>query len=158
MSVSPAPVRRDRWGRWALVVVWTGVVLTLSSAWFGGGQTGSVLLPVIEWLFPGLGRADALVVHAAIRKAAHVAEYFVLGVLVVRALRLDRPATAATAALAIAGSLVVSLVDESHQALLPGRTGALADVALDAAGAVAGAWLAIARDRLRGAVAPLQTS
>jgi VanZ family protein len=153
MSVSRA---RGRWGRWTLVALWTGVVLALSGAWFGGDETGSVLLPVIEWLFPGLGRIDALVVHALIRKAAHVTEYFVLGVLVARALRLDRPATTATAMLALAGSLVVSIVDESHQALLPGRTGALADVALDAAGAAAGAWLVITRDRLRGAVAPLQ--
>jgi len=142
--------------RWGLVVLWTGVVLTLSGASFGSEQTGAISLPLLERLFPDVGHGVAVVVHVAIRKAAHLGEYLVLAFLTARALRLTRPATFGTLALAIGWAVAVALVDEVHQATLPGRNGSPADVLLDGAGAGLGAMLALAGDRLRGTVAPLQ--
>jgi len=142
--------------RWGLVVLWTGVVLTLSGASFGSEQTGAVSLPLLARLFPSLDHDVAVVLHVAVRKAAHLGEYFVLALLTARALRLTHPATLRTAALAVGWALVVAMVDELHQTTLAGRNGSPADVLLDGAGAGLGALFALANDRLRGAFLPLQ--
>lgn len=152
MIVSRARVRSARLTRWTLVALWAGGVLTLSSGRFGSEQTGAVSLP---WL-DVLGRDLAMLVHVAIRKTAHLSEYLVLAVLTMRALRLTHAPTRATAMLAVGVCVAVALVDEAHQAMVPGRNGSLADVLLDGTGAAVGALLATSSDRLGGAVAPLQ--
>ncbi len=93
-------------------------------------------LPAIAWacvivaasgtpsLSTGLGTWDLV-----LRKLAHATEYAILAALVARALA-DLPAFLATVAFAVS--------DELHQLLVPGRAGRPDDVALDAAGALAG--------------------
>ncbi len=98
---------------WGPVVLWAGLIFALSS---------------IPDLGTGLGGWDL-----ALRKLAHAAEYAVLGLLLRRALL--RPLPAFLLAVAYA------LSDELHQHFVPGRQAALADVAVDAAGAVMGVYL-----------------
>ena len=97
---------------WAPVVLWAGLIFVLSS---------------IPGLGTGLGTWDFV-----LRKLAHAGEYAVLGLLLARAVA-ELPAFALGVAYAV--------TDEVHQAFVNGRQAALLDVAIDAAGALAGILL-----------------
>ena len=96
--------------RWLPVLVWAGVIFALSS---------------VPSLGTGLGTWDYV-----LRKGAHMTEYAILAVLLVRAT--GWLAWAFALAVAYAGS------DEIHQTFVRGRHGAPLDVAIDAVGVLAG--------------------
>lgn len=79
-----------------------------------------------------------------LRKLAHVAEYLLLTVLLVRALR--RSAFAAPVPIAIVAALLYASSDEWHQSFVPGRTATPRDVAIDGIG-IALAAIALTRSR-----------
>jgi VanZ family protein len=84
--------------------------------------------------------------EVALRKLAHVAEYLVLTLLLVRALR--RSGVAAAVPLACAAALVYAATDEWHQSFVPARTATPRDVAIDGIG-IGVAALAVTRTRPR---------
>ena len=108
------------------------------------GQQVRAWLPVVAWcvvifafsavpsLGTGLGTWDLV-----LRKLAHVTEYAVLAVLLVRATH--RPAVA----LALGSLYAVS--DEIHQTFVRGREGRPRDVVIDTVGVVIGVVAARAR-------------
>jgi VanZ family protein len=98
---------------WLPVVLWAGLIFGLSS---------------IPDLGTGLGTWDLV-----LRKIAHFCEYAILGALLLRALGSE--VVAVTAGVAFAAT------DELHQHFVPGRHGAFRDVAIDAAGVLAGVLL-----------------
>jgi VanZ family protein len=95
---------------WLPVVAWAAVIFAFSS---------------IPSLGTGLGTWDTV-----LRKAAHMTEYAVLGVLLWRALGVELAAFAAAVAYAV--------TDEIHQTFVHGRHGSPVDVAIDAAGVLIG--------------------
>jgi VanZ family protein len=95
---------------WLPVAVWAAVIFVLSS---------------IPSLSTGLGTWDV-----ALRKLAHLAEYAVLGALLLRALNRRAPA--------LALGLAYAVTDEIHQHFVRGRHASAVDVAIDTAGVVAG--------------------
>jgi VanZ family protein len=99
---------------WAPVVVWAAVILVLSS---------------ISDLGTGLGTWDTI-----LRKLAHIAEYAILGGLILRAVR------NAPAAVLLASAYAAT--DEIHQAFVTGRHGSPLDWLIDTAGAILGVALA----------------
>jgi VanZ family protein len=99
---------------WLPVVLWAGLIFGLSS---------------IPSLNSGLGTWDEV-----LRKFAHVAEYTILGVLLLRAL--GRELLALLIGIAYAAS------DELHQHFVAGRHGSPVDTAIDAAGLLIGIVLA----------------
>jgi len=96
---------------WLPVVAWAALIFALSS---------------IPSLGTGLGIWDLV-----LRKTAHLVEYAVLATLLTRAFGSVAPAVATGVAYAIS--------DELHQHFVPGRSGTVLDVAIDAVGVVAGA-------------------
>jgi hypothetical protein len=100
---------------WLPVVAWAALIFGLSS---------------IPDLGTGLGGWDL-----ALRKAAHFAEYAILGALLARALY--HTMTAWTWIAWIAGT-VYAASDEFHQHFVPGRQGSPVDIAIDAAGVAVG--------------------
>jgi VanZ family protein len=99
---------------WLPVLLWAGVIFALSS---------------IPSLGTGLGVWDLI-----LRKGAHMTEYAVLGLLLMRALGRDLPA------LAIA--IAYAATDEIHQHFVQGRHSSPFDVAFDACGAALGLLIA----------------
>lgn len=87
---------------------------------------------------PGAGALS--IPHAD--KIAHAGLFFVLAVLL-------RVAGARRWA-AFAAATAWGVVDEAHQAFVPGRDADLADLAADAVGAAAGAWIVTSFARRRG--------
>ena len=109
---------------WLPPLAWM-VVIFAFSAQHGGGH-----LPAAE---------------VVLRKLAHVTEYVILTVLLVRALRRSGSALAAPVAAVVA--LAYASSDEWHQSFVPGRTATPRDVAIDCIG-IALASLALWRTRL----------
>ncbi len=104
-----------RFALWTPVVVWAGVIFTLSS---------------IPSLSTGLGAWDEI-----LRKGAHLTEYAILGALLLRALGRVAPAFLLGVAYAV--------TDEIHQHFVRGRHASPFDVAFDAAGVALGLLVAL---------------
>jgi VanZ family protein len=96
--------------RWMPVLVWAGVIFAFSS---------------IPSLNSGLGTWDYV-----LRKGAHMTEYAILAVLVVRA--------TGSYAWALAFAVAYAATDEVHQLFVQGRHGSPIDVGIDAVGALLG--------------------
>ncbi|MDP2181554.1 MAG: VanZ family protein [Actinomycetota bacterium] len=109
----PSLRRRAILARWSLVLAWMGVIFALSS-------------------IPGSR------VPGRFGNAAHVAEYAVLGLLLVFALY---PGTVDLRIIAVAVAIasLYGITDELHQFYVPGRVPDLADWGRDTLGACAGA-------------------
>lgn len=86
-------------------------------------------------------------------KAVHFFEYFLLGILTVRAIRRLWPGLAVLkiSILAVGFATLYGFLDEWHQSFVPGRTAEWSDIVCDAVGALFGAWLFI---RARKKMAP----
>jgi VanZ family protein len=126
---------------WLAVAVWAAVISGFSTGWFSGEHTGGVLLPILHALLPRATPEQLLALHTLIRKGAHLFEYAVLGGL--RALRGEGLRGAALLAAAVAIGIAYAALDEFHQVFVPSRTASPEDVAVDAAGVVVGAVLAL---------------
>ena len=99
---------------WLPVLLWAGVIFTLSS---------------IPSLGTGLGTWDTV-----LRKGAHITEYAILALLLVRAIGREVPA--------LALGVLYAASDELHQGFVRGRHASPVDVAIDAVGLLLGiaAW------------------
>jgi len=102
--------RRSSLARWAPVVLWAAVIFTLSS---------------IPSLSTGLGTWDTV-----LRKGAHLTEYAILALLLLRALASELPAFLL--------GLAYAATDEIHQHFVRGRHASPFDVAFDAVGLALG--------------------
>jgi VanZ family protein len=143
MKHAGADRRREQILAWGAVALWTGVILILSTDSFSASETSRIIDPLLNFFFPGLDAAARELVHAGIRKSAHVCEYAMLGGLVWSALGIGSPERKRRSLL-LAISFVVSVaaLDELGQATRSSRTGSPRDVALDTAGSIAGIGLA----------------
>jgi VanZ family protein len=106
--------------RWFPVLLWAGVIFAFSS---------------IPSLSSGLGTWDLV-----LRKGAHMTEYAILAVLLVRA--------TGSYAWAFALTVAYAASDEVHQVFVRGRQGSPFDVGIDAVGALIG--LAVLGSSRRG--------
>ena len=98
---------------WLPVVVWAAVIFAFSS---------------IPSLSTGLGTWDTI-----LRKAAHMAEYAILGALLLRALGRELPA--------LFFGLAYAVTDEIHQHFVEGRHASPIDVAIDGVGVAIGIFV-----------------
>jgi VanZ family protein len=103
-----------RLSAWAPVVLWAALIFALSS---------------ITDLGTGLGDLDVV-----LRKLAHIAEYAVLGALVLRAAR--------SVSVAVLLGSAYAVTDEFHQTFVSGRHGSPVDWLIDTAGVVLGVAVA----------------
>ena len=110
---------------WLPPLAWMAIIFAFSSK-HGGGH-----LPEAEVL---------------LRKLGHVAGYFVLTLLLLRALR--RSGVAAAVPVAVAAAFAYAVSDEWHQSFVPGRGATPHDVAIDGIG-IALAALTGTRTRVR---------
>ncbi len=125
-----------RFRYWAPPALWMALILWLSSDAFSATETGAILIPLLRRLLPWATGAQLFLVHAGIRKAAHLTLYAVLALLWYRAFRQDRRFRVRKAAqVAFVIALAWAGVDEGHQALTVSRTGRIVDVTIDSAGA-----------------------
>jgi VanZ family protein len=140
---------------WLLVGLWVSVIWGQSllagadssseSEWFmdlvrrGAAWLYSSDIPVITRFLdahPGIlaTLADTDRLHFLIRKGAHFSEYFVLGLLVLNAVRRTLRSIASMALTLCMIWATVPGIDETIQRFVPGRAGMLRDVFIDMSG------------------------
>lgn len=123
---------------WLPVIAWAALISVLSTDPFSSEHTGRFLIPLLHWIFRGAGDDTLEILHAIIRKSAHLTEYFLLGFLLYRALRgQDRGWRLKWAIWAVAIAAGYAALDEFHQVFVPSRTASPWDALLDTAGACA---------------------
>lgn len=123
---------------WSPVILLMAFIFWMSSGAFSFDNTSRFIVPVINFLFPGMQKAGVELLHGSIRKAGHFTEYFVLGYLLFRAFRgpSGKRWSVRWAIYAAVVSVVYAFSDEIHQSFVSTRTASLADVGIDAAGGI----------------------
>lgn len=145
----------------------SGTLRGMAGRWQSASEQMAALaqlwLPVLLWaalifvlsaqpsLSTGLGQWDFV-----LRKVAHVFEYWVLTVLVARALSPHIRAPRRLGMVALLAAVGYAATDEWHQTFVPGRAGSPWDVAIDAVGAVS-AVLALGSRRVSAWLLPGNT-
>jgi VanZ family protein len=128
---------------WLPPLLWMAMIIWFSTGYFSDVNTGKVLMPLLQWIFPWADAAQIRAVHFIVRKAAHIGEYAVLAALWYIALRRERLWLAPQAAwTAFSVAIVWAFVDELHQAMEPSRSASIADIGFDTAGAMIGSFVA----------------
>ncbi|MFO1478023.1 MAG: VanZ family protein [Verrucomicrobiota bacterium] len=127
---------------WFPVVIWMALIYSASADRKSVAHS-RLIGPLLRWLFPSISDDVVDLAVMGVRKAAHLAEYAVLGWLLWRALRKPvrrdpRPWSWRTAGWALGGVALYASSDEIHQIFVPGRTAAVHDVVIDVTGAAAG--------------------
>lgn len=123
---------------WLEAVAWMGLIFSFSGDSFASSRTLTVLQYCNELFHLSLTGKTLLLLNGAIRKTAHLGNYFVLGLLVYRALAggLFR-FTLRFACWTMLVGLLYALTDEYHQSFTRFRTPSLYDSGLDFVGVVA---------------------
>jgi VanZ family protein len=101
-----------------------------------GAKTTLVLEPFVRWFFPHITSQGVEFIHLLVRKAAHLSEYAILGLLAARAFSTSRHFRLRlrwfVASLVLIG--IYALSDEYHQSFVPSRTASIYDSMIDIAG------------------------
>lgn len=130
--------RRFEMNYWGPVVVWMTFIFWMSTGMFSSENTSHIIGPILDFLFPAMPVEIKQLIHGLIRKAGHVTEYFVLGILCFRAFRGRSSKTwrLRWTLYAILWTALFALTDEFHQSFVAERTASIIDVGLDSAGGV----------------------
>ena len=121
---------------WLPAVAWAGVISILSTDVFSSDHTSRFIVPVLHWLFPAASADTLEFLHMLVRKSAHLTEYFILSILLVRALRAgERGWSLRWALWAVAIAAGYSALDEFHQSFVASRTASPWDSLIDTVGA-----------------------
>lgn len=137
-------------------IAWAAIIALFSTHWFTETNTSRIIFPILRFLFPHARFRFLLRAEHLIRKSAHVFEYFVFSLLVLRTIRGERSGwRIAWALIAVLIVFGYACTDELHQAFVPGRGPAFSDVMLDTfagvlAQIVAGTWSALRGKRVAG--------
>jgi len=136
------PLRNTRVQYWFPLLAWSLAIFLFSTDSFSSSHTSRFIVPILKFLFPFLSVEQVEFWHGAIRKAGHVTEYFVLGVLAWRTFKLYW--TAATKAKILAAAFVIAFAfsDEFHQSFVSSRGSSLRDVGFDCIGGLIALMLA----------------
>lgn len=141
---------------WLPVVLWVGVIFFFSSDMGSAEQTSRFIGPVLRWFYPGVTPETIAQVQLLVRKAAHLIEYGILGLLIFRAFVWSGKRSAwPWAAASWLGAATCAGLDEFRQTFTASRTGSPIDVMIDAVGAALGIalyWLWTRRKKFAGAL------
>jgi len=123
---------------WFPVISWLGLIFWFSTETFSDDHTASLVKEILPYLFPALSEEAFLLIHMFLRKAVHVTEYFILGLLLFRALRGGSRASWnwRWSFFSLIGVVLWAAVDELHQSFVPARTASAVDVGIDITGGI----------------------
>ena len=132
---------------WLPVALWMGFIFWMSTGTFSAENTSSVVEKVVTFLVPAISSQELDLVHALIRKAAHVTEYFILGFLLFRAFRGGSSASwnGRWPFFALIMVVLCAVSDELHQSMIPTREGSYVDVGIDTAGGLLAQLVSVLR-------------
>ncbi len=131
--------RKYKWLLWALFAGWTLMIFTRSmQSAPASDHESAVILELLNRILPG-----EFTMHQ-VRKAAHFAEFAVLGVLAQLLFGGFCRTGRAGVVFSVVAGLIIALCDETVQLFVEGRSGQVKDVWLDLLGAITGALITFA--------------
>lgn len=139
---------------WLPVLLWLSVIFIGSTDLMSAEHTSRFIVPFLGWLKPDISPQTVASIHVIIRKAAHLSEYAVLALLLLRAairmtdLNLPMPVLRAIVWVAC---VFVAVTDEFHQTFVQSRGASGRDVMIDSVGALLGLLIGAAFARNRSA-------
>ena len=125
-------------GPFPFVILWMSLIFWCSTGIFSDAHTIILVKKILPFLFPAISPETSRMIHLFLRKAAHVTEYLVLGLLVFRALR-GGSAASWNWRWSFCSLVVIMLcaaIDELLQSLVPTRSASIVDVGIDIAGGI----------------------
>jgi VanZ family protein len=126
---------------WLPVFVWLGVIFFGSADLMSAEHTSRFIVPFLRWLKPDISPETLASIHFIFRKCAHVSEYAILALLLLRAAIVVTNLKRSIAILYVSvGSicLLVAGTDEFHQTFVRSRGASVRDFMIDSVGAVLG--------------------
>lgn len=141
--------------RWLPAALWIAMLLMI---FYFSSQAGSPensaawIRGFLQWIAPALAarltEEHLLLLNYLLRKTGHGTGYFLLTLVGYWAFRCSFGQPSAVALRwAMVTSLIRAVLDEIHQAFVPGRTGTPVDVAIDGVGIVLAGWWLRRRER-----------
>ena len=129
---------RDHLKSWLPVVIWALLIYSSSTSAFASPQTSRILVPLLHWVLPDASPPTLELLHELARKSVHFVNYFVLSLLLFRALRgPNKGWSRRCAILAVLLAFTYASTDEFHQSFEQGRGASAMDALLDTTGAAA---------------------
>jgi VanZ family protein len=129
------------WARvknWLPAIAWACLISFLSTDVFSSDHTSVFIIPVLHRLIPQASAETLELMHAIIRKTAHLTEYFIFSIFLMRGLRgPERGWKLRWAIWAVVLAAGYASFDEFHQSFVPSRTASPWDALLDMSGAAA---------------------
>jgi VanZ family protein len=110
----------------------------MSTGAFSSEHTSRIIVPLLNFLYPGLAPHQVDMIHGLLRKAGHISEYFLLGLLFFHAFRSNslQKWRFHWTIYSIIGVVFYAVSDEFHQIFVSSRTASLIDVGIDSAGGI----------------------
>jgi VanZ family protein len=119
---------------WIPVLVMLLIQYTFSTGSFSSDETSRFIVPLLKVVLRNPTAEQLLFWHHVIRKAAHVTEYCILGLLVYRAFKVDVTNSLKLGILTLIFVAVAATLDEFHQSFVPTRGSSMFDVGWDCIG------------------------
>ncbi len=141
--------KKYRW-LFLLLILWAIFIVEFSGQpWSESFHTSSVvedfILKMVSWMPGGQDIAKQLLEIFPVRKIAHFVEYMILGGLSAASWVLyqaeEKENRKPFFLIAWGFCVLFAVLDELHQAFVPGRTSSIRDILLDSVGALFGAFL-----------------
>jgi len=126
---------------WLPVFIWLAVIFLGSTDLMSAEHTSRFIVPFLRWLNPDISPERLASIHSIVRKCAHLGEYAVLALLLLRAAILMTNLKRSLAILYVSvwvACLFVATTDEFHQTFVASRGASAADIMIDGSGAILG--------------------
>jgi VanZ family protein len=126
---------------WLPAVIWLGVIFLGSTDLMSAEHTSRFIVPFLRWLNPDISPVRLASIHLIVRKCAHLGEYAVLALLLLRAAIFMTNLKRSPAILYVSvwgACLFVAATDEFHQIFVVSRGASATDIMIDSGGAILG--------------------
>lgn len=126
---------------WVPVIAWVLLIFVMSGDLMSAEHTSRFFVPFLRWIAPRISAESIASLQFAVRKAAHLAEYAVLALLLCRALSRGTNLKWSLAIVSVCAGIACVLVatgDEFRQSFVASRGASPWDGMIDGAGAILG--------------------
>jgi len=129
-----------------------GFIFWMSTGMFSWINTYHFIESILRSIDPTISHNSIRIINNSIRKAGHVTEYFVSGLLVYRAFRAGstEPRVLRWAFSSFVFILLFAASDEYHQSFVASRTASFLDVGIDAGGGLVAICVSMLRQDRNG--------
>ena len=128
-----------------------GLIFWMSTGMFSWTNTYHFLEPILRSIKPTISHYSIVMINNSLRKAGHVIEYFISGMLIFRAFKAGstEPRILRWAFLSAVFIILFAASDEFHQSFVASRTASFLDVGIDTAGGLLAVCVSMMRQYRR---------